>query len=289
MSRVNTQDLRMPLPESTADPDAPADLLLGVIAELVGVLDLDEFRLGLLQALRRAVPADWIALNDIGPAPESTVVLIEPEFPPDAHELYARYAHHNPLLVRYQRTGDGRAYRFSDVATAQQLHDTALYREFYAPIGLEHQIAFTLPHESDRVLALALSRRDRDFSDEERELLNRARPFLIQAYNNALEHSGLKAELEHRTREPKLPVTDPWLAVQLAERGVTLREAEVLGLIAAGLSDSAAAARLGIGERTVQKHLQHCYGKLGVHSRSEAAAFAWALVGDRRRMRAPDR
>jgi DNA-binding CsgD family transcriptional regulator len=273
--------------EVTSDAASAHDPVLDVLGELLGVLDVAEFRLVLLQALRRAVPADWIALNDIGPTPESTVVLIEPEFPPAAHELYARFAHQNPLLARHERTGDGRAYRFSDLVTPQQLHETALYREFYAPIGLEHQIAFTLPHESDRVLAVSLSRRHRDFSDRERELLNRARPFLIQAYNNALEHSGLKTELEYRTREPDLPVTDPQLSMQLAERGVTLREAQVLGLIATGLSDSEAALRLGIGERTVHKHLQRCYRKLGVHSRAQATALAWALVGDRRRMRAP--
>lgn len=32
---------------------------------ILGLLDLDEFRPGLLRALLRALPADWISLNDL--------------------------------------------------------------------------------------------------------------------------------------------------------------------------------------------------------------------------------
>jgi DNA-binding CsgD family transcriptional regulator len=37
---------------------------------------------------------------------------------------------------------------------------------------------------------------------------------------------------------------------------------------------------IGVSERTVQKHLQRCFRKLGVHSRAEAVALAWSLTGD---------
>jgi DNA-binding CsgD family transcriptional regulator len=263
--------------------------LLSLIGEVIGLLELDEFRPGLLRALRTAVPADWIALNDLGSTPASTAVLIEPEFSPDEHETFARHADENPLLQRYRRTGDGRAYRFSDVTTPQQLQATGLYRNFYGPIGLKPQVAFTLPHEPDRVLALALSRRDRDFSDEERTLLDEARPFLIQSYRNAVVHSHLESELERQRLQPELPVDEPRLAERLSEQGVTQREAQVLAVIAAGFSDRAAAELMGISERTVQKHLQRCYHKLGVHSREQAVELAWTLAGDRRRMRGGQR
>jgi hypothetical protein len=36
------------------------------------------------------------------------------------------------------------------------------------------------------------TRPDRDFSDAERDLLERARPFLIQIYRNAIDHDRLK-------------------------------------------------------------------------------------------------
>jgi DNA-binding CsgD family transcriptional regulator len=252
--------------------------LVDLIGEVVGLLELTEFRPGLLRALRSAVPCDWISLNDLGPEPDQTTVLIEPSFPPEAHALYARHAFENPLVARYQRTGDGRAYRFSDVATTQELHATALYREFYAPLGLEHQIAFTLPHAPGRLMALALSRAHQDFSDQERDLLDSARPFLIQTYRNAIEHSGLLEELRIRQRGWPLPLEEPALANALASRGVTAREAEVLSWVATGRSNRAVAELINVSERTVQKHVQRCFSKLGVHTRAEAVSLAWSQL-----------
>jgi DNA-binding CsgD family transcriptional regulator len=254
------------------------DSLLELIGEVHGLLELDEFRSGLLAALRRAVPADWISLNDLGAKPGATVVLIDPEFPPQTHQLFARYAHQNPLLARYQHTLDGRPYRLSDVTTTATLHNTELYRQFYGPIGLEHQIAFTLPHEPERVLALALSRRTPDFSDDERELLSQARPFLIQSYRNAIEYSRLQTELDERRQELLLPVADPRLARALTAHGITAREAEILSWVATGRSDRAIGRQTNLRERTVQTHLHRCYRKLGVHTRADAIALAWSLT-----------
>lgn len=263
----------------TSSPAPIQDSLLELLGELTGLLDIGEFRPGLLRALREVVPADWISLNDLAPDPESTVVLIEPSFPAEAHELYARHAYENPLVGRYQRTQDGRAYRFSDVSTRRELHATALYREFYGPIGLEHQIAFTLPHAPDRLLAIALSRRDHDFADDERDLLDRARPFMIQTYRNAIAHTQLRTELELRRRASQLPLENPRLAAALVQHGVTRREAEVLSFVATGISDRQVAGVLGVSERTVQTHLRRCYIKLEVHTRTQAVALARTLAG----------
>jgi DNA-binding CsgD family transcriptional regulator len=256
----------------------PERALLDLIGETLGLLELDEFRRGLLGAVRRAVPADWISLNDLSLDPADTVVLIEPPVPPEAHALYAEYAFENPLVARYQRTQDGRAYRFSDVGTAAELRKTNLYREFYKPLGLEHQIAFTLAGTPDRLLALALSRKTVDFSDAERDLLNDARPFLIQCYRNALGHSQLKAELQVRTHGRELPLDDPGLRAELQLREVTARQAEVLACLATGRSNSAIARSLGVSDRTVHKHLQLCFRKLGVHTRADAVSSLWSFV-----------
>ena len=55
---------------------------------------------------------------------------------------------------------------------------------------------------------------------------------------------------------------------------LTEREREVLSLLAEGLSNKAIAARLYLSVRTVEGHLTNAYGKLGVHSRTEAALLA---------------
>ena len=52
------------------------------------------------------------------------------------------------------------------------------------------------------------------------------------------------------------------------------REAEVLRWVAAGKSDAQIGAILGTSPRTVQKHLQRLYEKLGVENRTAAAMRA---------------
>lgn len=59
-----------------------------------------------------------------------------------------------------------------------------------------------------------------------------------------------------------------------ARLGLSQRESEVLGLIVAGLSNRAIAARLIIGEETVKSHTSAIYRKLGVGDRAGAVAAA---------------
>jgi LuxR family transcriptional regulator, maltose regulon positive regulatory protein len=58
---------------------------------------------------------------------------------------------------------------------------------------------------------------------------------------------------------------------------LTPREQEILELIAAGLTNPEIAVKLVISPGTVKKHTSNIYGKLGVRSRTEAAAKARAL------------
>jgi DNA-binding CsgD family transcriptional regulator len=57
-------------------------------------------------------------------------------------------------------------------------------------------------------------------------------------------------------------------------RDFTDREREVLGWIAAGKSNAQIAGIVGASPRTVAKHLERIYGKLGVESRTAAAMRA---------------
>jgi ATP/maltotriose-dependent transcriptional regulator MalT len=57
--------------------------------------------------------------------------------------------------------------------------------------------------------------------------------------------------------------------------GLTAREAEVLSLVAAGSTNKDIAADLRLSERTVARHLSNIFTKLGVGSRTAAAAFAY--------------
>ena len=59
-----------------------------------------------------------------------------------------------------------------------------------------------------------------------------------------------------------------------APGGLTKRELEVLAGVAAGASNRDVAKKLFISEKTVGRHLANIYVKLGVSSRTAAAAWA---------------
>lgn len=56
---------------------------------------------------------------------------------------------------------------------------------------------------------------------------------------------------------------------------LTLREAEVLGLLAHGAGTATIADRLGVSRHTVHNHIAVILNKLGVHNRAEAVAYAF--------------
>jgi ATP/maltotriose-dependent transcriptional regulator MalT len=75
------------------------------------------------------------------------------------------------------------------------------------------------------------------------------------------------ARLDTRTlgEEPKPPLP----------AGLTMREVEVLRLIAAGMTNNEVAAALYLSGKTVSRHLSNIFTKIGVTSRAAATAFAF--------------
>ena len=62
---------------------------------------------------------------------------------------------------------------------------------------------------------------------------------------------------------------------------LSMREREVLGLLADGLSNKELARALGVSENTIKTHVANLYAKLGVGKRTEALAAARRLGLDR--------
>jgi predicted ATPase/DNA-binding CsgD family transcriptional regulator len=79
---------------------------------------------------------------------------------------------------------------------------------------------------------------------------------------------AIEYALEQKDAAPEPATPEPYPA------GLSAREAEVLRLVATGLTNAEVAERLFLSSRTINWHLSSIYRKLGSHSRTEAARFA---------------
>ena len=87
------------------------------------------------------------------------------------------------------------------------------------------------------------------------------------------------AAVRARLRKHGAPVPrGPRPATRSHPAGLTRRQAEVLALVAEGLTNAEIARRLVLSVRTVDHHVAAVLGKLGVPSRREAAGAARRLA-----------
>jgi len=88
-------------------------------------------------------------------------------------------------------------------------------------------------------------------------------------------HAGLSPSVQRRLLE-RLSQPEPQPAPEEAPDGLTAREAEVLVLIAEGLSNQEIARRLHVSTATVKTHINNLFAKTGIKDRAQAVRYAYA-------------
>lgn len=128
-------------------------------------------------------------------------------------------------------------------------------------------LALEAPYEVARVRVL-LGRACRALGDEDTACME------FEAARSSFQDLGAAPDLARvdaltRSRDDaNLPAPDD-------EAGLTPRELEVLRVVAAGRTNKEIADELFISQRTVERHVSNIFNKLGVSSRTAAAAYAF--------------
>lgn len=243
---------------------------LSYLRGLYAMGDPARFKRHVLETIPDLIPSELTTYNELDLRTLENAWEWNPT-PPDFAELTEVFSLHmdeNPCVAYYRRTGDGRATRISDFLTLRKLRELGYYSEYLSRVGLEYRMSIVIPKPPHSVIALALGRSGKDFSERDRLLLDLLRPHLLQAHDNAATLARIR--LESARPNP----AEPFSPESFEHLGLTRREAEIVARIARGQTNRQIAASLYVSPLTVKTHLQRVYRKLGVESRTEALSRA---------------
>lgn len=245
--------------------------MLDLLENLRGDGYLGPFARTITSGLRRVIPCGAAVYEEVVPAPGRSVAVADPPgaVPSDLEETLTRHYSQHPLITHRLETADPRARRISDLLSQEELRSLSVYRDVLAPMGCEYAASVPLAIGRDVVTRVRLIRGGTDFSESELGLLDLMQPHLVGALQRARAKRGRLQPADEET--PREAQADPRVH-DLKARGLTDRETHVLALVGEGMSNASIASSLGIKVRTVKKHLERIFSKLGVTNRTTAVA-----------------
>ncbi|OFW04109.1 MAG: hypothetical protein A3I61_15650 [Acidobacteria bacterium RIFCSPLOWO2_02_FULL_68_18] len=178
------------------------DALWRLVHDLHGVLEPEAFVRLVLVQLPALIPSEITTFDEMCPSTGASRHWVAPEaaVPLGLISIWQQVMHEHPVLAYMLRTGDSSAYKISDFSTRRQFRDSTFYNEWYRRIGVEHALNTSVAASlaDGLVVGLGLHRRDPDFTERDRTMLNLLRPHLVQAYQNSLVVSGLTSVIDGR-------------------------------------------------------------------------------------------
>ena len=171
----------------------------------------------ILASLQRVIPCDFasFSLMDARKARWHSRAMTPGVSGWPGMKIYQRFYWEDPLVRYIVGTGTDAAMKISDFVSLRQYRSTAVYSEIFSRVGCDRRIGFGVMNLPPVDLSISLNRSQRDFSEEERGLLDLLRPHLLLAYSQA--NAQQKILREHADERARLGET---LGVGLAEINV---------------------------------------------------------------------
>jgi DNA-binding NarL/FixJ family response regulator len=206
-----------------------------------------------LDALARLVPCDRLGYAELDRLHRREIEYVGADDDGDT-ELFWTIVDDHPLCHHQLAYADFSATRLSDVICRRRLVGTRVHAEWFRPSEIEAELEAGIARSRSRTRNFVFERTSGDFSARDRAVLELVRPHLARIHETTeLRRAAGRAEPGDLER-------------------LTPREAEVLELVACGLTNASIAERLWIAPGTVKKRLDNIYAKLDVANRAAAAA-----------------
>lgn len=249
------------------------------LLELYSAESLEEFRARALALVKREFGGELTCHNEINLANgDSLSALSDPilEFPALRPAFFEHVEEHPSVQHILKVHGSATtALKTSDFVSQRRWRNSGLYADFYKPLAdVRYQLTIG-QRFGDWLVFFAVSRRHRDFSEDERALMTSLRPHFIQAYRNAAARSELaQLRAEAARGADAAPRGEAALFALMARFELSRREAQVLYEVGKGKTNDDIADALGISLSTVKTHMERVFQHLGVASRTAAALRA---------------
>lgn len=239
--------------------------LLAALDRLYAPVSLEAFPGHLFGVLADLLPGTVASFDSVDRASGAVESHVAPEtlaeVPPAELEARVRAClWQHPVLACLRASPSPLVMQPTDLISQRQFRRTDLYALCFRPAGIEYQIVASLSWPG-RLGGFTVNRtRSRNFTDWEVALVQHLRPHVERAFAAALRASASSATLEVNALTP--------------------REGEILRWLGMGKRNGEIALILGISPRTVHKHVEHLFAKLGVETRAAAAvaALTWGAA-----------
>lgn len=165
--------------------DGDAAAVLEVVEAVAGVSSLDEMATVTMHGLLDLVPcvdASYNEMNMDAQRVRFTAVPDRDHLLDRFRPVFERLMRQNPLIRYFEDSGDTRAMMWSDFVTIDELCRTELYEEMFQPLGVQSQMAMTLPAPPGIVVGFAVNSGPEGFTERDRAVMNALRPHLAHAY-----------------------------------------------------------------------------------------------------------
>jgi DNA-binding CsgD family transcriptional regulator len=225
---------------------------LEILGDVSGAESTHPFPLEILEQLGQLIGVHTVGYIETKTPHGNTVdayELVTRPMPPWMPDELREWGRQDPTHATFH-AHTARPLAISDFLTWRTFSSLEVYQRICRRTDVKDSLRLYLPSKDGEARFFFFDKEKRGFSPRERELLELLRPHLT-----------------HRRRH--------FGATGMPLAALTPREAEILNAAARGASNREIARELWISPHTVRTHLEHIFEKLGVRTRTEAAALLW--------------